>query len=282
MIQNPARGVIGRAGPRRRESRQTGEAPPGRPGRPTHAGRPGLSLVLRDLLDFAGDEFHLADATAFQGRPFGAALLGHATSCVAGLLTAEGRTVLNPCPRAVIIEPDSRLIVVTRDETSAGAEDCRHLVDPSARTAAAAPAGDAVRRLLLGWNRRAPLVIGQLRDTARPGSFSAEGSSISLRPAGRHVRVGATATFATWWRRHATPANARSATVVATGGRPPPTTVSASTRTRVSAASGARRIKWSSWQPNPSVRTATSAVRTMVPTGPRPTPVPHRPYDASE
>ncbi|GDY80806.1 hypothetical protein SAVCW2_00050 [Streptomyces avermitilis] len=38
-------------------------------------GRPGLSLVLRDLLDFAGDEFHLAEATAFHGGPFGAALL---------------------------------------------------------------------------------------------------------------------------------------------------------------------------------------------------------------
>ncbi|WP_406376659.1 NAD-binding lipoprotein [Streptomyces sp. NBC_00647] len=133
------------------------------------AGRPGLSLVLRDLLDFAGDEFHLADATAFQGRPFGAALLGHATSCVVGLLTAEGRTVLNPCPRTVI-EPGSRLIVVSRDDTSAGALDCRHLVDPSARATAAPSTGDASRLLLLGWNRRAPLVIGQLRDTARPGS----------------------------------------------------------------------------------------------------------------
>ncbi|WP_406367382.1 CASTOR/POLLUX-related putative ion channel [Streptomyces sp. NBC_00645] len=133
------------------------------------AGRPGLSLVLRDLLDFAGDEFHLADATAFQGRPFGAALLGHATSCVVGLLTAEGRTLLNPCPRTVV-EPGSRLIVVTRDEASAGAQDCRHLVDPSARATATAPTGDASRLLLLGWNRRAPLVIGQLRDTARAGS----------------------------------------------------------------------------------------------------------------
>lgn len=43
-------------------------------------GRPGLSLVLRDLLDFAGDEFHLADATAFQDGPFGETLLYHPNS----------------------------------------------------------------------------------------------------------------------------------------------------------------------------------------------------------
>ncbi|MFF3614967.1 NAD-binding lipoprotein [Streptomyces sp. NPDC002580] len=133
------------------------------------AGRPGLSLVLRDLLDFAGDEFHLGDATAFHGRPFGATLLGHATSSVVGLLTPEGRPVLNPCPRTVV-EPGSRLIVVTRDDTSTQTEDCRHLVDPSARVTGPAPGGDTARLLLLGWNRRAPLVLGHLRDTARPGS----------------------------------------------------------------------------------------------------------------
>ncbi|MEU8792707.1 NAD-binding lipoprotein [Streptomyces sp. NPDC048643] len=132
-------------------------------------GRPGLSLVLRDLLDFAGDEFHLADAGAFDGRPFGAALLGHANACVVGLFTADGRTVLNPAPETVI-EAGSRLIVVARDEDSTRTEDCRRLVDPSARAVAAAPAVDAARLLLLGWNRRAPLVIAQLRDTARSGS----------------------------------------------------------------------------------------------------------------
>ncbi|MFD9400636.1 NAD-binding lipoprotein [Streptomyces sp. NPDC060011] len=132
-------------------------------------GRPGLSLVLRDLLDFAGDEFHLADAVAFEGRPFGAALLGHANACVVGLFTADGRTALNPAPETVV-EPGSRLIVVARDEDSTRSEDCRRLVDPSARAVAVAPAADAARLLLLGWNRRAPLVIAQLRDTAPSGS----------------------------------------------------------------------------------------------------------------
>lgn len=132
-------------------------------------GRPGLSLVLRDLLDFAGDEFHVVDATHFHGGPFGAALLGYADSCVVGLLTAEGRTVLNP-PADTPVEPGSRLIVLSRDEDSARPEDCEHLVDPSAVSTAPQPPEEASRLLLLGWNRRAPLVVGQLRRTARPGS----------------------------------------------------------------------------------------------------------------
>lgn len=132
-------------------------------------GRPGLSLVLRDLLDFAGDEFHVTDATAFHGGPFGAALLGHADSCVIGLLTPTGRTLLNP-PADTVVTPGSRLIVLTRDDDTAPAADCRHLVDPSAMATDRPPPEEPARLLMLGWNRRAPLVVEQLRRTARPGS----------------------------------------------------------------------------------------------------------------
>ncbi|MFD6533784.1 NAD-binding lipoprotein [Streptomyces sp. NPDC060184] len=133
-------------------------------------GRPGLSLVLRDLLDFAGDEFHLADATAFHGDTFGTALLGHPDSCAVGLLTPDGRTLLNP-PAETPVEPGSRLIVLALDDAGTRVEDCRHLVDPAATaTDDPPPDDDPTRLLVLGWNRRAPLVVGQLRDTARPGS----------------------------------------------------------------------------------------------------------------
>ncbi|MET7850156.1 CASTOR/POLLUX-related putative ion channel [Streptomyces avermitilis] len=153
-------------------------------------GRPGLSLVLRDLLDFAGDEFHLADATAFHGGPFGAALLGHATSCVVGLLTAEGRTLLNP-PTATLVAPGSRLVVLTRDDGTARLEDCRHLVEPSAIAVAQPPPEDAAHLLLLGWNRRAPLVVNQLRRTAPPGSVLDVVTDRAVPGPGREPETGA-------------------------------------------------------------------------------------------
>lgn len=133
-------------------------------------GRPGLSLVLRDLLDFAGDEFHLAAATAFQDGPFGATLLGHPNSCVVGVLTPDGRTLLNP-PADTVVGPGSRLILLARDDDSTRVGDCGHLVDDSVIVAAPSERDGPTRLLLLGWNRRAPLVVRQLRRTARPGSF---------------------------------------------------------------------------------------------------------------
>ncbi|MFI1439710.1 CASTOR/POLLUX-related putative ion channel [Streptomyces fructofermentans] len=132
-------------------------------------GRPGLSLVLRDLLDFAGDEFHLADASAFAGGTFGAALLGHATSSVVGLLTPRGRTLLNP-PADTVVAAGSRLVLITRDDDAARPRDCRDLVDPSVIATGPPRPDTAARLLLIGWNRRAPLVVDQLRRTARPGS----------------------------------------------------------------------------------------------------------------
>ncbi|MDF6022993.1 NAD-binding lipoprotein [Streptomyces sp. JH34] len=132
-------------------------------------GRPGLSLVLGDLLDFAGDEFHLADAAAFHHGSFGETLLGHPNSCVVGLLTPEGRTLLNP-PVDTVVVPGSRLIVLARDDVSTRVGVCRHLVDPSVILPASSVPDRSTRLLLLGWNRRAALVVGQLRRTARPGS----------------------------------------------------------------------------------------------------------------
>ncbi|MFF5559209.1 CASTOR/POLLUX-related putative ion channel [[Kitasatospora] papulosa] len=132
-------------------------------------GRPGLSVVLGDLLDFAGDEFHLSDGTAFHLDSFGATLLGHPNSCVVGLLTPEGRTLLNP-PADTVVVPGSRLIVLARDDASTRVESCRHLVDPSVIVSAPSEPDRPTRLLLLGWNRTAPLVVGQLRRTAPPGS----------------------------------------------------------------------------------------------------------------
>ncbi|MFE2136605.1 hypothetical protein ACFW9X_26040 [Streptomyces sp. NPDC059466] len=132
-------------------------------------GRPGLSLVLRDLLDFAGDEFHLADGSAFHGGTFGTVLLGHATSCVVGLFTPDGRTLLNP-PADTVVAPGTLLIVLTRDDGTTRPEDCRPLVDRAAIVTDPPPPDGAAHLLLLGWNRRAPLVVDQLRRTVRPGS----------------------------------------------------------------------------------------------------------------
>lgn len=132
------------------------------------ARRPGLSLVHRELLDFAGDEFYLITEPALTGRPFGDALLSYPTSSVVGIMRSA-TPLLSP-PRQTPLAPGDLLIVISRDDDTAHLDDCAELVETAAMASGPPTPARAERVLLLGWNRRAPLMVDQLRRRARPGS----------------------------------------------------------------------------------------------------------------
>ncbi|MFD7701785.1 NAD-binding lipoprotein [Streptomyces caelestis] len=132
------------------------------------ARRPGLSLVHQELLDFAGDEFYLIAEPALAGRPFGDALLSYPTSSVVGVVRS-GTPLLNP-PGRTLLAADDLLVVISRDDDTAWRGDCAELVEEGAMASGPPTPTRAERVLLLGWNRRAPLMVDQLRRRARPGS----------------------------------------------------------------------------------------------------------------
>ncbi|WP_327382085.1 MULTISPECIES: CASTOR/POLLUX-related putative ion channel [unclassified Streptomyces] len=133
------------------------------------AREPGLSLVYQELLDFAGDEFYTAAAQGLAGRTFGEALLAFSTSSVVGLLHADGGVALNPDPSTTISAGD-RIILISEDDDTAVPADASSCVDEDAIVTARSGAPEAERLLLLGWNRRAPLVVEQLDQFVGPGS----------------------------------------------------------------------------------------------------------------
>ncbi|MFK8906568.1 CASTOR/POLLUX-related putative ion channel [Streptomyces sp. YS-3] len=132
------------------------------------ARRPGLSLVHQELMDFAGDEFYLVSEPTLTGRPFGDALLAYRTSSVVGIVR-ENAALLNPPPQTPIA-PDDLLIVISRDDDTVWLDDCKELVENTAMVSTPSTPAAAERVLLLGWNRRAPLLVNQLRRCTRPGS----------------------------------------------------------------------------------------------------------------
>ncbi|KJK37371.1 NAD-binding lipoprotein [Streptomyces variegatus] len=132
------------------------------------ARRPGLSLVHQELLDFAGDEFYLVAEPALDGRPFGDLLLSYPTSSVVGIVRGD-TPVLNPPPHTPLVE-DDLLVVISRDDDTVWPADCADSVEKTAMASGPATPARPERVLLLGWNRRAPLMVDQLRRRARPGS----------------------------------------------------------------------------------------------------------------
>lgn len=133
------------------------------------ARQPGLSLVYSELLDFEGDEFYPAAAGGLVGRTFGEVLLSFATSSAVGLLHADGSVTLNPDPAATVGAAD-RIVVISRDDDTAVPADVSSHVEEDAIVTARPRAAGAERLLLLGWNRRAPLVIEQLDQYVSPGT----------------------------------------------------------------------------------------------------------------
>ncbi|WP_406445295.1 NAD-binding lipoprotein [Streptomyces sp. NBC_00631] len=144
---------------------------------------PGMSTALRDLLDFSGAEFHVAEVPEAVGLSFEEVALRLQTSCAVGLLRPDGRPLLTPAPHTVLA-PGDRLVTVAHDDRPTTLTDRRAQVEATA-LAPPAPLPDApARLLLLGWNRRAPIVVETLRRTARPGSVLDVVSDTAADPAG--------------------------------------------------------------------------------------------------
>ncbi|AWT41017.1 MULTISPECIES: CASTOR/POLLUX-related putative ion channel [Streptomyces] len=134
------------------------------------ARRPGLSLVHRELLDFAGDEFYPTFHPSLVGRDFGDVLLSYGNACAVGLVR-DGVPWLNP-PARTLIEGDDRIIVITADDDTAELADCAPLVEERLIAGPRPRETRPERLLVLGWNRRAPLILGEWGRNAPPGSVA--------------------------------------------------------------------------------------------------------------
>ncbi|MEU2073211.1 NAD-binding lipoprotein [Streptomyces sp. NPDC013489] len=129
---------------------------------------PGLSLVLEDLLDFAGAELHVHRVPGLGGRTFAELRAACADACVVGLVRPDGSPLLNPPPQTVL-GPGDAVVVLAMNETpptwnGARAAESPPPPPPSPGPGATASAIRAVPRrvLVLGWNRRGPEVVDGL------------------------------------------------------------------------------------------------------------------------
>ncbi|MFE6855901.1 hypothetical protein ACFVDH_34550, partial [Streptomyces sp. NPDC057674] len=76
---------------------------------------PGLSLVLEDLLDFAGAELHVHRVPGLGGRTFAELRAACADACVVGLVRPDGSPYLNPPPQTVLGPGDAVVILATNE-----------------------------------------------------------------------------------------------------------------------------------------------------------------------
>lgn len=131
----------------------------------------GLSIIYSELFDFGGDEIYFAQAPSLVGKSFGETLLAYERSAVIGLRFADGRIQLNPPMNTPLAAGDQVIAISVDDDTlqvseqTVAAIDYAAICQPNTRQAQ-----QPIHTLILGWNRRAPLMINELDHYIPPGS----------------------------------------------------------------------------------------------------------------
>ncbi|MDB5614702.1 MAG: hypothetical protein JWQ22_2355 [Devosia sp.] len=133
----------------------------------------GLSAVYSELLDFDGCEIYTIEQAGLTGNSFGDALMAYEASTLIGLVSLDGQVQLNP-PMDSVIPAGARAIIIAEDDAAIAIGTAALSVDPVSIRHAVPRAEQPERVLLLGWNRRAPIIVHEL------SRYVAEGSVLTI------------------------------------------------------------------------------------------------------
>ncbi|CDZ61474.1 CASTOR/POLLUX-related putative ion channel [Neorhizobium galegae] len=129
----------------------------------------GLSAVYSELLDFDGCEIYTLEQPGLLGKSFGNAVLAYENSTLIGLCDKDGAIRLNPDPNQVIVAGD-RAVIIAEDDDSIKTWSGDMGIDKNAIKAIVKRGKTAERTLILGWNRRGPIIATELVRYVAPGS----------------------------------------------------------------------------------------------------------------
>ena len=130
----------------------------------------GLSAGYSELLDFDGSEIYTIEQKAIEGSSFGDAMMAYDTSTLIGITDEAGKVWLNP-PMETQIRPGMRAILIAEDDSTIEVTANPLNVDHTAIALYRRQDTPAERTLLLGWNRRAPIIAFELSRYVAPGSL---------------------------------------------------------------------------------------------------------------
>lgn len=133
--------------------------------------QPGLSVVFTELLDFSGDEIYFQEEPKLVGRTFVEAMFSYETSTIIGIRKDDGTLLMKP-KFDTLIEKGDKIIAVSEDDDTVVLSNKQDYSISS----------DSIRKdpkdyepkpestLIIGWNRRAPLIVNELDKYVAPGS----------------------------------------------------------------------------------------------------------------
>ncbi|MER8631159.1 hypothetical protein NKH55_15470 [Mesorhizobium opportunistum] len=130
----------------------------------------GLSGVYSELLDFDGCEIYTTGQPELTGKTFGEAVMAYEHCALIGLCDPQGRVDLNPSSD-LVIGKDMRAIIIAEDDAAIKQGGTGIKIDAAAIHGPRPIETKPERMLILGWNRRGPIITYELSRYVAPGSI---------------------------------------------------------------------------------------------------------------
>jgi voltage-gated potassium channel Kch len=130
----------------------------------------GAAAVYRDILDFDGDEFYMRADEHLVGLTYLEAMLAYERCAVVGMMHDGGEIELNPAPGTIVGATDSIIALAEDDSVLDAADYAPSAADADAIKLTPLDPEKPEATLVLGYNHRTPLVIGELARYAAAGS----------------------------------------------------------------------------------------------------------------
>ncbi|HEX8469470.1 MAG TPA: hypothetical protein VF633_00005 [Brevundimonas sp.] len=130
----------------------------------------GLSAVYSELLDFDGCEIYTTELEELIGVTYGDAVMGYEDSALIGIRYPDGKVRMNPPMDEVIVAGSRAIIIAEDDEAIKLTPMPEDAIDASAMRKPTVVKRKAERTLIIGWNRRGPMIAHELSKYVKPGS----------------------------------------------------------------------------------------------------------------
>ena len=131
----------------------------------------GLSIVYHELMDFDGAEIYFNHEKELVDKTYGESISAYEDSAVIGLQLADGKVKTNP-PMDYTIREGDRIIAITMDDDTMKVSKNGHYIHKD-DVIVDLDSGRLVseRILMLGWNKRARVIIREMDTYVGPGSY---------------------------------------------------------------------------------------------------------------
>lgn len=131
----------------------------------------GLSIVYTELMDFDGAEIYFKQEPSLAGKTYGEAIFSYEDSTVVGLQFADGSVKVNPEMDYVLTKEDTIIAITEDDDTLVLSSKTRKELVEENLVNLDSSSIKPERILLLGWNKRALIIIREMDNYVGNGSY---------------------------------------------------------------------------------------------------------------